>query len=1145
MDAVEIGRRRAAALFHEAEAAGIDAWQPYEVARFAARSRGVSVEKVAKGHVGLGGGRANYDPEFRSILHEDTGSSFSDAFLVAHEIGHVVLGDDKVANAVTDVDEERVADASPVGVDRVEDYGRSQRREIQMDLFAREVLLPRQRVRELHLNGGLGATQIATGLGATFGPVAQQLFDALLLPEIAEAAAPPRPDRPLNEEQKASAEHSGGPFLLEAGPGTGKTQTLVGRIEWLLANGVDPRRILVLTFSNKAAGELVERISARSPDAAVAMWCGTFHAFGLDFIKRYAEQIDMPASPVMIDRSEAITMLETELPRLGLVHYRNLWDPTQQLNDILQAVSRAKDEVASPSDYRDLAEAMEVIAKSAIPNDPKAVETAEKAVEVARVYERYEALKLPGKLLDFGDLVSLPVRTLETRPEIQASLAALYDHVLVDEYQDVNRSSVRLLKAIVGAGQNLWVVGDIKQSIYRFRGASSVNIDLFAKQDFPGASIGRLTVNYRSSSEIVEAFSDFADEMKATDGRASRLTSDRGPSGYQPEFRRAARAAEEVAAVVEAIQEMRALGYSYRDQAVLCTGNEKLARFGAGLESMGVPILYLGSVFERPEIKNLLSLLGLVADSKALGLTRVATLPSFPMSLSDVAAIVAELRSGDAAWQTVPLPLTGLSPEGQSSLMLIRTVLQGFNRASRPWDVLAKLLLDRTTMAADLARSPGIAERAAGIAIWQLMNFIRTARGSKSPIHDLFDRIRRLVSIADDRDLRQLPPSAQELDAVRLMTVHGSKGLEFPVVHLPGLTAASLPRSSRQIQGIPPPDGLVKRDNMTGIEVRADAHDEEQECLFYVALSRARDRLIAYAPSISEGDARMKHSPFLDRIVSGPTDVSPLLTVPVAAEDRPIQVVFEEVPAFTGHQIQLYEKCPRRFFYTHLLRVGGRQTETSFVRMHNAVRAVVDWMLTQDPASVDAAETERRLIAAFDAARFGESERPDYLEIARTLLSALHLNRTGQERRPVVELAFPTPHGSIVVRPDEALVDRDGNPVVRSIRTGHATSKSMEDLAAAAFVLAADKHPDRPRAHLVYLADETFDPIALTPRQVENKRIKIGAVMEKIGRGAFGIEASSRTCPRCPAFFFCGDVPAGTLTKKVGSTLPNSPTASD
>lgn len=201
MDAVEIGRRRAAALFRDAEAAGVDPWQPYEVASFAARSQRVTVEKVAKGHVSLGGGRAIYDPEWRNILHEDTGSPFSDAFLVAHEVGHVVLGDDQVADTVTDVDEERVADASPVGVDRVEDYGRNQRREIQMDLFARELLLPRHRVRGLHLDAGLGATQIATRLGAGFAPVAQQLFDALLLPEIAEVVQQPRPVRADGESR--------------------------------------------------------------------------------------------------------------------------------------------------------------------------------------------------------------------------------------------------------------------------------------------------------------------------------------------------------------------------------------------------------------------------------------------------------------------------------------------------------------------------------------------------------------------------------------------------------------------------------------------------------------------------------------------------------------------------------------------------------------------------------------------------------------------------------------------------------------------------------------------------------------------------------------------------------------------------------
>ena len=937
MDGVEVGRRRAAALFNRAEDAGTDPWQPYLIASIAAGLEGVTIEKVAKGHPSLAGARATYVPEFRHILHEDTGSPFSDAFLVGHEMGHVLLGDDKVADSVMTVDEERSLDAAPVGVDRVEDYGRNQRREIQMDLFARELLLPRSRVRSLHIKEGMTATQIAEKIGADFGVVAQQMLDALLLPEVAEVFEVPMVNKPLNDEQRAAAHHTGSPYLLEAGPGTGKTQTLVGRINWLLANKVDPREILVLTFSNKAAGELMERIGAENPEAAAAIWCGTFHAFGLDILKRFAERISLPSIPIMIDRADGIAMIEKQLPGLKLAHYRNLWDPSRDINDILQAISRAKDEVASADDYNRLGEAMKTAAEVAVPRDAKADETAEKVLEVAKVYRRYEELKEAGKLLDFGDLVSLPVRVVERDPVIKGILTAKHKHVLVDEYQDVNRSSVRLLKAIVGKGENLWVVGDIKQSIYRFRGASSVNVELFDKTDFPGATVGRLNVNYRSSSEIVDAFSNFSSNMKVVNSRPSRLTSHRGTGGHHPEFRKTGSANDEIAALAEAIEEMKTLGYCYRDQAILCTGNDKLARFAAGLESMGIPILYLGSIFERPEIKDLMSLLAMVADTKGLGLARIANLAPFMMSMQDLDAIVSKLQSDRALdWRSMALPIDNLSPEGQRSLVHLRTVLTGFDRRSRPWDVLARVLLDRTSIAAGIVRSDTISDRTSGIAVWQFMNYIRNAKSSASPILNMLERIRRLVSIADDRDLRRLPSSAQGLDAVRLMTVHGSKGLEFPIVHLPGLTSASLPRHASQIQGIAPPDGLVAGSQQSGVLARALAHDEEQECLFYVAISRAKDRLVCYAQSRNAIGNNMNHSPFIDRIISSVRYVTPARTVPLAPEDKPINIVFEGRPIFTGGQILQYNKCPRRFFYSHLLRVGGKQTETAFMRMHNA-----------------------------------------------------------------------------------------------------------------------------------------------------------------------------------------------------------------
>ena len=192
----------------------------------------------------------------------------------------------------------------------------------------------------------------------------------------------------MNPLQAAAAAHRGEAYLLEAGPGTGKTQTLIARVEGLLEEGVDPRRILLLTFSNKAAGEMAERIARKRPEAATAMWIGTFHAFGLDIIRRFHAELGLPKDPRMMDRTEAVELLEEEFPRLRLVHYRNLYDPTQTIADMLATVSRAKDEVVDAETYAALASAM--LAKA---EDDDAREAAERASEVARVYAAYEQLK--------------------------------------------------------------------------------------------------------------------------------------------------------------------------------------------------------------------------------------------------------------------------------------------------------------------------------------------------------------------------------------------------------------------------------------------------------------------------------------------------------------------------------------------------------------------------------------------------------------------------------------------------------------------------------------------------------------------------------------------------------------------------------
>lgn len=1127
MDAAELGRRRAADLHEQAVSIGHDPCRPYEFALAEAQRRGIDVEQANPGAGILDGGRATYVPADGLIIHENVGSEFEQAFLVAHELGHVELGDETGPITIIAVDPTQPSEPSPVGFDRVVDYGRHQRREVQMDLFAREFLLPRPLMRRLHVDDGLSASQIAATMGAPFDVVSQQLLDALLLPVEQLEAKKPHVERPLNDLQIKAAKHRGKAYLLEAGPGTGKTQALTGRIEGLLAEGVDPRRILVLTFSNKAAGEMAERIARNNPTAAAAMWIGTFHAFGLDIVRRFAPQLGLPKTPRMIDRSEAVELLEQEFPRLPLKHYKDLYDPTRNIVDILSAISRAKDEVVDVGEYAALAAAM---LKKAV--EPGQIEAAEKVAEVASVYEAYERLKRQSHCIDFGDLVSMPVRLLESNGVVRVSIQGAYDHVLVDEYQDVNRSSVRLIEAICPNGYNLWVVGDAKQSIYRFRGASSFNISRFGKEEFKGGERGRLKRNYRSSKEVVDAFSAFAAGMKVSDGNVA-LEAERGALGHPVELHKVPQVDKQVVAIADMIDAMRSAGYKYRDQAVLCTGNERLSSIGRDLERLGIPVLFLGSLFERPEVKDLLAVLSLLVDARATGIVRVGTLFQFKLSLGDVATIIRTL--GDAeensgSWSRIDPNI--LSEPGRNAWAKLQIALAGFTETSPPWDILAAFLLDRTRIAADIAITDSVAERSRGIAIWQLMNFLRVQpQGQGLPVRRLLDRVRRLVRIGDDRDLRQLPAAAQSLNAVRLMTIHSAKGLEFPVVHLPGLNQDTLPGNAKPPACLPP-DDMIAGGNGDALSVFRAGDAEERECLFYVATSRARDRLFLYAVTHKSNNTRRPLSPFVNRLGANLKcrSVTPARTLPPKPEDLAIDLQVNGKLQFTGSQLSLYASCPRRFFYTYVLRAGGKRSETAYMLMHEAVRSVTQAVVAEKIDITDDADLIRHVArACLDHGLENCGVLAELQASAVDMVKYFRSSRAGIQIVTPTTIRLPLNGDELVFRAEDTLVAVDGTYILRRVRTGRIRSKEESDVGAAALIMAAQHYGPHTRVELIHLSDKAVTPLQLTPTVLKNRKQTLTDYLLAIRAGAFKAMPSERTCPGCPAFFICGPLSSGIL----------------
>ncbi len=1131
MDGFELIRRAAEQLHDQVVAAGANALTPLALADAAVAALGLELAWLEEGDPALNGARALFDVQSGAILCQSGGDDAGKALLVAHEIGHASTHVGSTLCASGDIDPSRSIESAPVGLQRVEDYGARERRELQANVFAREFLMPRTLARRLHVDEAMSSLAIAEKTGLPKGLIRQQLLDALLLPPPPTDAEPAEvgPLRPDPSQDRAVV-HRGSPFQLQAGPGTGKTRTLIKRVQSLLNEGVDPASMLVLTFSNRAAGELAERLSLSAPDAAPKIWIGTFHAFGLDLIRRHHQLFGLTSNPPLFDRSDAIEVLEEILPTLPLVHYRNLWDPALILRDVVQAISRAKDELADPERYRALSEDM--AARAA---DDDAVVVAQKCLEVAQIYELYERALRDYGGVDFGDLIMRPALLLEGDPALRASVQLRHRHVLVDEYQDVNRASARLLKAIAGDGVRLWVVGDARQSIYRFRGASAVNLAAFAA-DYPGAVIDKLTINYRSTQEIVDTFQAVSPHMGASRGMLPlELTALAGVSGVEAELKRFDTIEDEAAGVAASVRAFEQDGVKLRDQAVLCRSNDRLNAIAAALEQRDIPVLHLGSLFERDEVRDLLSIISFAIDPFGDALVRIAAMPRYGIALQDVYLALRHLRAAPQS----PLKglgaldaVEGLSGEGRAGLAQVAKDMAGLERGSA-WELLAGYMLDRTDLARHLAASPTVPGQMRAVAVWQFLNFVRDQSpvGSGIPLRRTLDRVRQLVLLAEERDLRQVPAAALHLNAVRLMTVHGSKGLEFDAVHAPGLTKASFPSSYRG-QRCPAPSGMIEA------EEAADpkrAHEDEEECLFFVALSRAKKRLsLTLARRQPNGNNR-KASPFLDWLPARVREITaPAMLALPAHAPRPQPVALSLGPdwALTDTRLLSYEKCPRRFFYTHVMGLGGGRKPTAFTRTHDCLHDLIRWLAkARDTAPPSVAEAQLAFEQIWkERGPTDHAFAADYHRLAARMVSALVDAGAGRRFRKSEPLAIDFAKGRVLVTPDEIAELPGGAIVVRRVRTGYKRTDEYDRLDYALYQLAAEAQFG-PGAVIeaLHLTDETAEAVPRSAAKLNTRKAKSETMLDGIAAGWFPADVDAVTCPRCPHFFICAALPAGAL----------------
>ncbi len=678
-------------------------------------------------------------------------------------------------------------------------------------------------------------------------------------------------DKDLNEQQLEAINFGEGPLLIIAGAGTGKTTVITERIKHLILDkNIDPANLVALTFTEKAATEMQERVDIALPYGYSQMWIDTFHGFCEKILRDEALNIGLDSSFKLLTESEAVLFIRRNLEKFDFDYFKPLGNPNKLISSLLFHFSRLKDEDISPIQYLQWAKQKSDLIKNNKGATEEEREEVKKNLELANLYNTYQELKNKNGFMDFSDLVFNTLALFRQRKNILKKYQDKFQYILIDEFQDTNYLQNELAILLSNNKQNINVVGDDDQAVYRWRGAAVSNMISF-REKFPNAQIVTLTKNYRSTQIILDSayklikYND-PDRLEVKENINKKLISQIKKNGNDIQLIYTKNDTTETEKVLETILKLKKeKKYNYKDFAILVRANDYALPFIKTFERNKIPYQFLGTqqLFNQEEIKDLIAFLKVTADpNDSASIFRLLNINLFKINNFSLISLFnfakrKNLTIFEALENSNKLNISEVDKEKLNKVYdLVKNNLEKL-KTETPGQILY-FFLQETGMLENFLNDTSNTTQLKAQNVARFFEKIKLYEDNHidNSIQDILDWIDLSMQVGEGPTVNEM--AENEIDGVNILTVHSSKGLEFPVVFIVNLVTNRFPTLARREQ-IPVPDELIKEILPSG-----NYHLEEERRLFYVAMTRARDYLyFSSSKFYSEGKRERKISPFV------------------------------------------------------------------------------------------------------------------------------------------------------------------------------------------------------------------------------------------------------------------------------------------